>query len=106
MFKLNVIPDSFIAFRIVYHGDRYGLEGCLIHGTGAYDRKLGPCVEFYDTRHDCEQWTGQRCQFIARYYALTLLSGDQSRGLCLDGAIPEWSLSADQMAHVRAAFRY
>lgn len=91
------IPDSFIAFRIVRTGDRYGHNGMLTHNEPR------PMVEFYDTRFDFERWTGCRGQFVSRYYAETLASVDG--GLCLDGGIPEWSVDAIGMAFVRETIK-
>jgi hypothetical protein len=83
------------AVRLVQKGDRYGLHGCLTHDE---DETL---VEFYDTRYDhnsdwLEEFTGQ---FVSRYYAETLLGHEG--GLCLDGGIYDWQVSAGNMAKIK-----
>jgi predicted amidohydrolase len=78
--------------RIVNTGDTYGRNDCLVNDKA----KL---VEFYDKRYLQDSWMG-RGQFVSRYYASTLLKGGCPTGLCLDGRVPEWSVSADGMAQV------
>ena len=77
--------------RIVRRGDGYGLNLCLTHNQAE------PLVEFYDARYPHTEFG----QFVSRYYVSTILEG-ANRGLCLDGAEPEWSISAGDMAVVRA----
>jgi hypothetical protein len=88
--------------RIIGKGDRHGRNDCLTHDD---DR---PIVEFYDHRYTHDDWPS-RGQFISSYYVGTLLGyegfygGEPVGGLCLDGGNPnEWSVSADEMALVRA----
>jgi len=76
--------------RIVRTGDSYGLNFCLTHGENA------PLVEFYDSRYAHTEFG----QFISSYYVSTILESD--KGLCLEGSEAEWSVSADDMAAVRA----
>ncbi len=76
--------------RIVDHGDRYGLNDCLTHD------KMDPLVEFYDQRSS----QTERGQFVSSYYLTTLIDHDQRNGLNLHGAIPAWSLTADDMRQV------
>lgn len=52
--------------RIVYEGDRFGLDDCLTHDSS------DPLIEFYD--HE---------DFVSRYYASTLLE-DRRYGLSFD----------------------
>jgi hypothetical protein len=83
------------AVRLVKKGDRYGLHGCLTHDIDE------PLVEFYDTRYDhnsdwLEEFKGQ---FVSRYYAGTLLGHDG--GLCLDGGVSDWHVSAGNMAQIK-----
>ena len=78
--------------RIVNTGDKYGRFDCL---TNDKDQM----VEFYDTRYNHESDMG-RGQFVSRYYTSTILNGQYPNGLCLDGGIPEWSVSADGMKKV------
>jgi len=78
--------------RIVNNGQRYGATGSLVHD------KDDPLVEFYDSRYPHTDYG----QFVSRYYASTLLEGE-NRGLCLDGGNADsWSVSADGMTLVRA----
>lgn len=76
--------------RIVRTGDRYGLRDCLTH-----DEKE-PLVEFYDSRYPHTQ----HGQFISRYYVSTIVER-KNQGLCLDGGVSEWALSATQMDTVK-----
>lgn len=82
--------DKFFV-RIVRKGDRYGLDFCLTHNENE------PMVEFYDTRYPHTEFG----QFVSRYYLSTTLEGDNT-GLCLYGGVPEWTVSAEDMAAVRA----
>jgi hypothetical protein len=75
--------------RIVNTGDKYGLNDCLVNDKA-------PMVEFYDTRYPHTQYG----QFVSRYYVDTLLERDTG-GLCLDGGVPSWTVSAEDMATVR-----
>ncbi len=77
--------------RLVSKGDRYGLDWCRTHD------KDEPLVEFYDARYPHTEFG----QFVSRYCLSTMLERDDA-GLCLDGGVPEWSISADDMAAVRA----
>jgi hypothetical protein len=83
------------AVRLVQRGDRYGLHGCLTHDIEE------PLVEFYDTRYDhnsdwLEEFVGQ---FVSRYYVETLLGHEG--GLCLDGGISDWQVSAGNMVQIK-----
>lgn len=86
--------------RIVRKGDRYGRDFCLTH-----DKEDEPLVEFYDTRYPHTEYG----QFVSRYYVSTLLSdkgnGPKNTGLCLDGGVPSWTVSAKDMDTVRAYLR-
>ena len=78
--------------RFVKTGDRYGLKDCLINDKA-------PMVEFWDsTKWDAD--FSSRGQFVSRYYASTLLERPHHLGLCLDGGVPEWSISAEDMEEV------
>jgi hypothetical protein len=77
--------------RIVRKGEGYGLDSRLTHD------KEEPFVEFYDKRYPHTEYG----QFISRYYVSTILEYD-NQGLCLDGGIPEWSISARDMGVVRS----
>jgi hypothetical protein len=79
--------------RIVNTGDKYGRNDCLVNDKGAM-------VEFYDSRYTDGDFA-DRGQFVARYYVVTLLEDSHyPNGLCLDGGIPAWSVSADGMKEV------
>jgi hypothetical protein len=81
--------------RILNKGDKYGREFCLTHDEDK------PIVEFYDRRYPHTEFG----QFVSRYYVSTLLE-DPTGGLCLDGGNPNsWTVSADDMALVRAYLR-
>lgn len=78
--------------RIVNTGDKYGVNDCLTNDKA-------PMVEFYDARftHGAD---GARGQFVSRYYVETLINSYYPHGLCLDGGVPAWSVSADGMQQV------
>lgn len=78
--------------RIVNTGDKYGRDDCLTN-------EKEQMVEFYDRRFDHKSSMG-RGQFVSRYYTNTILSGEYPDGLCLDGGIPEWTVSAEGMKQV------
>ena len=78
--------------RIVKTGDQYGLNMCLTNTKP-------PMVEFYDGRYPHVH--APYGQFVSRYYISTILKGNlDSTGLCLDGRIPAWNVSAEDMAQV------
>lgn len=79
--------------RVIKKGDNYGLDDCKTH-----DEK-DPLIEFFDPKYAGQKSFGPLGQFVSRYYAETLAEG--SGGLCLDGGIPDWTVSAEQMAQVR-----
>ncbi len=75
--------------RLLFSGMAFGLEFKLVHAGK-------PVVEFYDARYEHTPYG----QFVSRYYADTLFEGMQdkpTRGLCLDGGVPEWVLSAEAL---------
>jgi hypothetical protein len=79
--------------RIVNTGDKYGRNDCFVNNKGVM-------VEFYDSRYTGGDFA-ERGQFVSRYYAATLLQCSQyPNGLCLDGGIPAWSVSANGMKEV------
>jgi hypothetical protein len=76
--------------RIVNIGDKYGRAMRLTNNEA-------PLVEFYDGRYLHTPFG----QFVSRYYISTILEENSyPAGLCLDGGIPEWQVSADDMQHV------
>jgi len=76
--------------RVIRPGDRYGLNDCLMLRAGEQ-----PLVEFYDPRYLHTPFG----QFVARYYLSTIRT--HGGPLCLDGGVPEWTLTADQVAAVQ-----
>ena len=84
--------------RVIVKGENYGLNATLVHD------KDDPLVEFYDLRHPRDRPGLINGQFISRYYLSTLLRKNQDplAGLCLEGRVPAWTVSARQMVHVRA----
>jgi hypothetical protein len=79
--------------RIVRTGDAYGLDNCLTNNDG-------PMVEFYDRKY----MHTPRGQFVSRYFVSTLLERP-AVGLSLDGGVPAWTVSADDMRLVDAYLR-
>jgi hypothetical protein len=59
-------------------------------------------VEFYDARYPHTEFG----QFVSRYYVSTILGtdgyGSAEGGLSLDGGVPEWTVSANDMDTVRS----
>ena len=80
--------------RIVNTGDKYGVNDCLTNTKG-------PMVEFYDSRFK-SGWDKERGQFVTRYYVETLINSYYPHGLCLDGGVPAWTVSAEGMQQVIA----
>lgn len=78
--------------RIVNTGDKYGRNDCLTNDNEQL-------IEFYDTRFNHKSSMG-RGQFVSRYYTSTILGGDYSNGLCLDGGIPEYTVSPESMKQI------
>jgi hypothetical protein len=85
--------------RILRKGDKYGRNNVLTHDEDA------PLVEFYDIRYPHTEYG----QFVSRYYVSTILGTDKwgrgEGGLCLDGGVPSWTVSAQDMDTVRAYLR-
>lgn len=92
----RIVTDRGVTFnvRMVYQHHRYGLNDCLVH-----DEKE-PLVEFYDARWAWYGAFGCDGQFVARYYAKTLLERDQDYGLALYGHERDWVVDAKTMAGV------
>lgn len=79
--------------RIVFTGDKYGKDNCLTSDASE------PFVEFYDN-HQNKAVFGELGQFVTRYSLSTLIESTR-HGLCLDGGIPEWSVSADEFSLIQ-----
>jgi hypothetical protein len=79
--------------RIVRKFHRYGRGECFTH----YEDE--PLIEFYDARYI--EGFGPLGQFVARYYAETLLERDDY-GLALYGRERDWVVDAATMRKLRA----
>ena len=77
--------------RLVNDGEKYGRDLCLTHN------EQDPLIEFYDARYPHTPLG----QFVSRYYARTILETTPERGLSLDGGIPEWSVTSEELTRVR-----
>lgn len=80
------------AVRVVFEGDRYGLNNILIHD------EPDPLVEFYDREH-LEKFSPWG-QFVSRYYLSTLTTHKGERGLNLDMGVPAWQINGESFARV------
>ena len=83
MIRAGSVDDLHVgkwSVHLVRTGDTYGRTGSLTHDDPT------PLVEFYDTTDG---------QMVTRYYADTLL--DVTGGLSLNGGVPEWTVSAEDM---------
>lgn len=87
--------------RLVRPGEGYGRmktteNGCEFSLVNDLDE---PLVEFYDERYTGT--FGIDGQFISRYYLSQIDSLKEClMGLCLDGAVPEWSITGDELRRV------
>ena len=66
--KLFQDEGNKIKVCLVKRGDKYGVDGCLVHN------EADPLIEFYDPRY-----------FVRRYYLSTILEIEPGQGLCLEG---------------------
>jgi hypothetical protein len=82
--------DVTFCARLVFKGDRYGLESGL-----TYD-KDEPLLEFYDMKYPHTPYG----QFVSRYYVQTLFESNSQFGINLDGGVPRWSLDATALKEV------
>lgn len=55
-------------------------------------------VTFYDCRYEHKDLG----QFVSRYYIKTIMEMEGNSGLCLDGGVPEWTISHSGMNRIRA----
>jgi hypothetical protein len=69
--------------RVVPRGHSYGLSGSLTAEASM--------VEFYDARFPHTELG----QFVSRYYVETFMG--HHGALVLDGGVPEWTMTADQV---------
>lgn len=93
MFQVTNDQGRTFNVRMVFEGDRYGLNDCLTHDNDK------PLVEFYDATQDPKKF-GERGQFVSRYYVETLTDSLVSRkckvyGFSLLGGVDAWTLDAE-----------
>jgi hypothetical protein len=86
-FVSNGIP---FRVRIIEQGDKFGLNDCLVN------RNSVPIVQFFDRRFNFSE----NGQFISSYYISTLINDNKKNGLCLQGGVPDWTISAASMTLV------
>ncbi len=79
--------------KIIPTGGAYGRDDCLTN-DGV------PMIEFYDPRHVKH---GPLGQFVSRYNIGTILN--HTGALCLDGGVPEWTVTATDMAEIQTWLR-
>ena len=80
--------------KIINTGDKYGRADCLTNEGEAM-------IEFYDPRYQ----HGPLGQFVTRYCVSTILDTNVGHGLALQGDVPEWTVSAADMAEIREWLR-
>lgn len=92
---LRIINDKGIPFsvRMVFQGQNYGNQMQLTHDGSE------PLVEFYDASSVPNYGLGQ---FVSRYYLSSLIDNRQpeTHGLDLDGGVPDWKITAENMNEV------
>jgi len=95
--RLSLMTTGLFNARIVRYGDQYG------NGRpGRLHEAVEPIVEFFDKRYPHTTFG----QFVSSYNVTTLLDDDNpENGLCLDGGIPSWQLSAEQFNEVKKFLR-
>lgn len=91
----------FVAVRIE-PGEPYGniVRRLPDDSPATYSQRLiakEPLIEFYDRRYPHTELG----QFVTRYYASTLAACKSGGGLCLDGGIYDWQISAANMELVQ-----
>jgi hypothetical protein len=92
---LRITNEKGIPFsvRMVFRGQHYGTHMQLSHDEDE------PLVEFYDASSVPNHGLGQ---FVSRYHLNTLIENHhpQSHGLDLDGGVPDWKITAENMKEV------
>lgn len=112
--EITSVAGEPMLVRFVKLGARYGLEGCLTHPNYSTCQET-PLVEFYFRGHVLKHgdlaWEGREgCWFVSRYYLDTFLGtseysrggGPVKTGLCLDGGMRGYDLSAETCQKVAA----
>ncbi len=87
---MNTLTVDHFTVRLVRQGQFYG------RGFALCNEGPDALVEFYDLRHQHTKFG----QFVSRYYFATI--AQHVGALCLDSGVPEWSVSAEGMAAVKA----
>ena len=80
--------------RLVFEGDKFGLDFQLVHSGP-------PLLEFYDARYESTPFG----QFVSRYFVTTLVNGGARRaaeGLQLDGSSIDRCISSEALSRVLA----
>ena len=95
------------SIRIVYHGDKYGLDNCLTNEPdNSGEGKGQTMIEFYDRRYPhCSTPRGKVLgQFVSRYGLKTLNETDWLKcgGLNLDGGVDDWGVGSGLMVKAMA----
>jgi hypothetical protein len=80
--------------RRIRKGDRYGLNGCLVHDG---DEDL---IEFQDVTPGQASLSPER-HFVARYPARVILRREEGAGLWLYGRTLAWRIEPDEVRRVR-----
>lgn len=102
----RVVNDAGRAFnvRLVRRGDRYSYDLSGDHYVPVVHEGDDPLVEFYDaTYEDDDRFTVGLGQFVSRYFLSTLTGA--SGGIALCGHVPEWAVTAGNVADVLATIR-
>jgi len=94
IYRMDITGIKNIPFRVLYIP---GGETPPHYPAAKSDKDL---VEFYDLRY---KHTPDG-QFVSRYYASTLVDGDEyslplrgGSGLCLQGSVPDWNLPPESV---------
>lgn len=99
--------------HLIMPGESYGCTNSAVYDMEEAE-KYGnglPMVEFYDTSQDPKKFPGG--QFVSRYYASTMLgidgygrdvrvTAEQGRAFSLQGDIPSWTVSPEELSKVGA----
>lgn len=85
--------------RVVSKGQKYGLNNCLTHDSHDH------LVEFYATKWASKEF-GVFGQFLSRYYFSTILDSKYPSGLRLWGDDDSTTLTADEMAQIKAVLAH
>ena len=90
---MSILAIGKFNVRIVTPGQGYG-RGFRLAAAETF-------VEFYDNRYPDPDF-GVYGQFVSRYFLTTIAEDKFPEGLSLDGGVPEWWVSAEDMEVVVA----